>query len=220
LAALAANMGAAVARAVARAYMARHNAGGAWCPRSTQVELARQPARGRLRCRLATPACHGRHRAQAKRRDTRHTRAHCSTIEQGLFTMQYVFVYGTLRAGEINDIGKAAARNALDTPVLVGEATLRGRLFDFGNYPGFVPDDKGIHVKGDVYQVDDRLVSVLDEIEQVYPGEAGLFMQHTASVAVDGTTFDCLYYPVQADAVRGLPEIGSGDWIAHRRSRK
>ncbi|HVE06852.1 MAG TPA: gamma-glutamylcyclotransferase family protein [Paraburkholderia sp.] len=134
--------------------------------------------------------------------------------------MQYVFVYGTLRAGEINDIGKAAARNALAMPMLIGAATLRGRLFDFGNYPGFVPDDDGIHVKGDVYQVDDKLVSVLDEIEEVYPGETGLFVQHKVSVAVDGATLDCLYYPVQADAVQGLPEIGSGDWVAYRRSRR
>jgi gamma-glutamylcyclotransferase (GGCT)/AIG2-like uncharacterized protein YtfP len=134
--------------------------------------------------------------------------------------MQYVFIYGTLRAGEINDIGKAAARNALDMPLLVGEATVRGRLFDFGNYPGLVPDDDGIHVKGDVYQVDDRLVSVLDEIEQVYPGEAGLFIQHKVSVAVDGADLDCLFYPVQREAVKGLPEIGSGDWVAYRRARK
>jgi gamma-glutamylcyclotransferase (GGCT)/AIG2-like uncharacterized protein YtfP len=134
--------------------------------------------------------------------------------------MRYVFVYGTLRAGEVNDIGQAAAQSALATPMLIGEASVRGRLFDFGNYPGLVPDDDGIHVKGDVYEVDERLVQVLDQIEQVYPGEEGLFVQHEVTVNVDGAEFDCLYYPVQPHAVDGLPEIGSGDWVAYRRARK
>ncbi|CAB3765677.1 gamma-glutamylcyclotransferase family protein [Paraburkholderia solisilvae] len=134
--------------------------------------------------------------------------------------MRYVFVYGTLRAGEVNDIGQAAARSALATPTLIGEASVRGRLFDFGDYPGLVPDNGGVHVKGDVYQIDERLVPVLDQIEEVYPGEAGLFMQHEVTVHVDGKAISCIYYPVQRDAVRGLPEIGSGDWVAYRRARK
>jgi len=132
--------------------------------------------------------------------------------------MQNVFVYGTLRAGEINDIGAAAARNDIASPTLVGSATLRGRLFDFGAYPGLVPADAGVHVRGDVYAIDDELVAVLDEIEQVYPGVEGLFMPREVTVDVEGTPVTCRYYPVQRDAVKGLPEIRSGDWVEHRRS--
>jgi gamma-glutamylcyclotransferase (GGCT)/AIG2-like uncharacterized protein YtfP len=144
-----------------------------------------------------------------------------STVDtQEIRAMRYVFVYGTLRAGEANDIGQAAASSALAPPVLIGAASVRGRLFDFGGYPGLVPAEDGVHVKGDVYQVDERLVAVLDQIEEVYPGEAGLFMQHEVTVNVDGAALSCLYYPVQRDAVDGLPEIGSGDWVAYRRSRR
>ncbi len=132
--------------------------------------------------------------------------------------MQNVFVYGTLRAGEINDIGAAAARNDIAAPTLIGAATLRGRLFDFGAYPGFVPDEAGVHVRGDVYEIDDELVAVLDEIEQVYPGVEGLFMPREVIVEVEGTPVMCRYYPVQSDAVTGLPEIRGGDWVAHRRT--
>jgi gamma-glutamylcyclotransferase (GGCT)/AIG2-like uncharacterized protein YtfP len=132
--------------------------------------------------------------------------------------MQNVFVYGTLRAGEINDIGAAAARNDIATPTLVGEASVRGRLFDFGNYPGLVPDDAGVHVRGDVYAIDDDLVAVLDEIEQVYPGVEGLFMPREVTVEIDGAPVTCRYYPVQREAVKGLPEIQSGDWVKYRRS--
>lgn len=132
--------------------------------------------------------------------------------------MQNVFVYGTLRAGEINDIGAAAARNDIATPTLVGPATLRGRLFDFGAYPGLVPDEAGVHVRGDVYAIDDELVAVLDEIEQVYPGVEGRFVPREVTVDVEGTPVTCRYYPVQRDAVKGLPEIRSGDWVEHRRA--
>jgi gamma-glutamylcyclotransferase (GGCT)/AIG2-like uncharacterized protein YtfP len=132
--------------------------------------------------------------------------------------MQNVFVYGTLRAGEINDIGAAATLYDITAPTLIGSATLRGRLFDFGAYPGFVPDDAGIHVRGDVYEIHDDLVAVLDEIEQVYPGVEGLFVPRHVTVEVEGTPMTCRYYPVQRDAVKGLPEIHCGDWVTHRRS--
>lgn len=57
--------------------------------------------------------------------------------------MQTVFVYGTLRAGEVNDIREAAARNEIAEPNLLGTATVRGHLFDFGSYPGLVVDEQG-----------------------------------------------------------------------------
>ena len=58
--------------------------------------------------------------------------------------MQTVFVYGTLRAGEVNDISEAAARNEIAAPNLLGTATVRGHLFDFGSYPGLVVDEAGV----------------------------------------------------------------------------
>ena len=133
--------------------------------------------------------------------------------------MQHVFVYGTLRAGEINDIAVAAAARSIARPKLVGETSVRGHLYDFGTYPGFIPDEAGIKVKGDVYQIDDALIAVLDEIERVYPGEEGLFIPREVTVQVDGAAIACRFYPVAHHAVKGLPEIGSGDWVAYRRGR-
>jgi gamma-glutamylcyclotransferase (GGCT)/AIG2-like uncharacterized protein YtfP len=133
--------------------------------------------------------------------------------------MQRVFVYGTLRAGEINDIGVAALRHGLDAPRLLGRATLRGQLFDFGAYPGLVPDEAGEPVVGDVYEIVPRLVAVLDEIEEVYPGVEGLFVARETTIEVDGAPLVCRYYPVTRDAVAGLPRIVPGDWVAYRRAR-
>ncbi|CAG9237059.1 Gamma-glutamylcyclotransferase family protein [Paraburkholderia tropica] len=142
--------------------------------------------------------------------------------------MKYVFVYGTLRAGEINDINLAADRNAIARPRHLGLTSLSGRLFDFGTYPGMVAGahdaaakqaDQQARVVGDVYEIDDALLAVLDEIEQVYPGVDGLFVSKAVSIEVQGERIDCLYYPVAPGAVAGRPEIASGDWVEHRRAR-
>lgn len=133
--------------------------------------------------------------------------------------MKYVFVYGTLRAGEINDINLAAARHALREPRLVGQSSVAGRLFDFGRYPGMIVDAQAAPVLGDVYEIDEALVPVLDEIEEVYPGVEGEFLARQVSVEVQGAQIECLFYPVAEHAVVGLPQIHSGDWIAHRLAR-
>jgi gamma-glutamylcyclotransferase (GGCT)/AIG2-like uncharacterized protein YtfP len=140
--------------------------------------------------------------------------------------MQHVFVYGTLRAGEINDINRAAARHGIAAPKLIGSAYVSGRLFDFGNYPGLVLEEESVHasrVLGDIYLIEDALVPVLDEIEEVYPGVDGLFSAHRLHVEADlqngRTHIDCLIYPVSAETVIGLPRIDSGDWVAHRAAR-
>jgi gamma-glutamylcyclotransferase (GGCT)/AIG2-like uncharacterized protein YtfP len=133
--------------------------------------------------------------------------------------MRYVFVYGTLRAGEINDINVAAARHAIGTPRHVGRTAVAGRLFDFGAYPGMVADASATPVIGEVYEIDDALVPVLDEIEAVYPGVQGLFSAEQIEIEVQGRPMPCLFYPVAPDAVQGRPEIHCGDWVAHRRTR-
>lgn len=136
--------------------------------------------------------------------------------------MQHVFVYGTLRAGEVNDIGIAAARNGVAAPALIGTASVHGRLFDFGDYPGLVvdPGDSAARpVVGDVYEIDDALVAVLDEIEEVYPGVEGLFLSRETEVEVGGARVRCRFYPVARESVKGLREITGGDWVAWRQNR-
>ncbi|AOJ09557.1 gamma-glutamylcyclotransferase family protein [Burkholderia mayonis] len=133
--------------------------------------------------------------------------------------MRYVFCYGTLRAGEINDIGRAAAKHGIAAPMLLGAVAVSGRLYDFGNYPGMVAESGRDLVWGDIYAIDEALVSVLDEIEEVYPGVEGLFVQQQASVELGGRRYECLYYPVAAHSVADKPRIESGDWVQHRRAR-
>ncbi|CAH2775366.1 MAG: FIG00974243: hypothetical protein [uncultured Paraburkholderia sp.] len=133
--------------------------------------------------------------------------------------MQTVFVYGTLWAGEVSDISEAAARNEIAVPNLLGTASVKGHLFDFGLYPGLAIDEAGVDVIGNVYEIDDALVAVLDEIEAVYPGNEELFIARDVMLKVDGNVLNCRFYPVAPDAVKGLPEIRSGDWVEYRSTR-
>jgi gamma-glutamylcyclotransferase (GGCT)/AIG2-like uncharacterized protein YtfP len=134
--------------------------------------------------------------------------------------MRHVFVYGTLRAGEVNDISHAAERHGIAAPQLLGAAALAGRLYDLGRFPGMIAADDGPDlVWGDVYAIDEGLVPVLDEIEQVYPGDGALFSAREASVQLGGRHYACLFYPVAEHAVADTPRIASGDWVQYRRAR-
>jgi gamma-glutamylcyclotransferase (GGCT)/AIG2-like uncharacterized protein YtfP len=143
---------------------------------------------------------------------------------EGLKRMQHVFVYGTLRAGESNDIHRAAERHGIADPVLIGSGHINGRLYDFAAYPGLVIDPAAGPVHGDVYRIDDALVPVLDEIEEVVPGVIGLFRGEEMRVTVDmdgrAQAIDCLIYPVSEAAVAGLPRIDGGDWVVYRRGNR
>jgi gamma-glutamylcyclotransferase (GGCT)/AIG2-like uncharacterized protein YtfP len=138
-----------------------------------------------------------------------------------MHSMQHVFVYGTLRAGEANDIHRAARRHDIAEPVLMGRGHTPGRLYDFGSYPGLVLDPGAGPVRGDVYRVDAALIPVLDEIEEVFPGVEGLFRSVRIDVTVNNDgherVIDCLVYPVGENAVAGLTRIEKGDWVAYRR---
>ncbi|WP_454721388.1 MULTISPECIES: gamma-glutamylcyclotransferase family protein [Cupriavidus] len=134
--------------------------------------------------------------------------------------MPVVFVYGTLRAGEVNDLNAAARAHGIAAPRLLGRAAVPGRLYDFGSYPGLVLDAAAPAVAGDLYEVDAALMPVLDEIEEVYPGQASLFVREERAVSAAGGPVTCLLYPVAEAAVAGLPRIASGDWVAYRRERE
>jgi gamma-glutamylcyclotransferase (GGCT)/AIG2-like uncharacterized protein YtfP len=138
--------------------------------------------------------------------------------------MQHVFVYGTLRAGESNDIRRAAERNGIAAPVLIGAGHVNGRLYDFDAYPGLILDPAAGPVHGDIYRIDETLIPVLDAIEEIVPDVIGLYRSERlpVTVQIDGRAqaIDCLVYAVREEAVEGFPRIDNGDWVVYRRSRR
>lgn len=117
--------------------------------------------------------------------------------------MLNIFEYGTLHADEANDIYAASARSGLPAPNLIGITTLRGRLCDFGRFPGMRMQPDGVPVVGEVYSIEEALLPVLDDIEQMFPGDASLFTSHVVQLTVGHYSGPCLLYPIAAAAVTG-----------------
>ena len=135
----------------------------------------------------------------------------------------YVFVYGTLRAGEINDLAQAAARRGLPAARYVGAASVPGRLVDFGDWPGLIPVDDGRRVRGDVFQVEPALVALMDEIEEYEPGKPCCFVRREVVARLEppaaAAELRCQYYPIDP-ALRGAAAaIAADDWVAYRLAR-
>lgn len=122
----------------------------------------------------------------------------------------HVFVYGTLRRGEANDINRL-----LPSPRLLGLARIRGTLYDLGPYPGVVLGGEG-WVQGEVYAISAELERQLDLIEEVAPVPSGEYMRRHLDVDLAGQSLHCLVYELAAERVQGRPPIASGDWRQRR----
>ncbi|CAB3879523.1 gamma-glutamylcyclotransferase family protein [Achromobacter animicus] len=135
----------------------------------------------------------------------------------------YVFVYGTLRAGEINDLARAAAARGLPAASHVGAASVPGMLVDFGDWPGLIPVQDGRRVRGDVFQVEPALIALMDEIEEYQPGKPCCFVRRTVTASLEGagptSLLPCEYYPINPAFRAAAVDIAGEDWIAHRLSR-
>ena len=136
----------------------------------------------------------------------------------------YVFVYGTLRAGEINDLAKAAARRGLPAAEWVGAATVPGMLVDFGDWPGLIPVADGRRVRGDVFRVEPGLIALMDEIEEYVPGQPCCFVRRDVTARLEtpaggARNIACQYYPIDPALRAAATDIADDDWITHRRGR-
>lgn len=136
----------------------------------------------------------------------------------------YVFVYGTLRAGEINDLAQAAAKRGLPAARLVGAATVPGMLVDFGEWPGLIPVADGRRVRGEVYEVAPALIALMDEIEEYVPGRPCCFVRREISARLDPASqgaleIPCQYYPIDPAWRGAATDIDGEDWIVHRHGR-
>lgn len=135
----------------------------------------------------------------------------------------YVFIYGTLRAGEINDLAQAAAKRGLAPARYVGPATVPGALVDFGDWPGLVPVADGRRVRGDIYEVTPALVALMDEIEEYVPDQPCCFVRRPVLAQPlappDAVPVACQYYPINP-ALRGAAaDVADEDWVTYRRGR-
>lgn len=123
---------------------------------------------------------------------------------------RHVFVYGTLRRGEANDINRLRP-----APRYLGPARVPGTLYDLGPYPGVILGGAG-WVQGEVYAISPELERQLDVIEEVAPVPSGEYARREIDVALHGAPLRCLVYEIDAQRVTGRAVVAGGDWCRRR----
>jgi len=108
----------------------------------------------------------------------------------------YLFAYGTLLPERApSDVAHIVARLRA-----IGEGTLRGTLYDFGDYPGAVLDDSSqTLIHGTIFELpqDRELLRELDEYEGFDPADASgsLFVRQVQPVTLaTGELLRCWVY--------------------------
>ena len=126
----------------------------------------------------------------------------------------HLFVYGSL----LSAIGHPSGERLRGEARLVGAATMPGRLYRVGWYPGLVEAQAGdTRVHGEVYALADPASSLawLDEYELIVPGKEASNEYVRAERAVQlasGQVLTAWVYLYQWD-VTGVQLVDDGRWV-------
>lgn len=142
----------------------------------------------------------------------------------GVEQPDHLFVYGTLRRG---GGAPAEVRRLLERGAdLVGEARIRGRLFEAGSgrYPALVLAAPGRWISGELHRLraEGRLLRALDRYEGRKPDGSGLYRREVVEArragpwggegAPRGAAVPAWTYVYNRET-EGLPEVEGGDWL-------
>ena len=119
----------------------------------------------------------------------------------------FVFVYGTLRKGQRNDINLFQPQ-----PLYIGSTSIKGQLFSRGWYPGIRLGGEQ-SVLGEVYQVSAQLLAQLDELEEVAPVPSGEYQRIQMEVECAGQQLVCEIYELSEHYAAESTPIAEGDWV-------
>lgn len=132
-------------------------------------------------------------------------------------TTEYMFVYGSLRSGFRNP----AYDYLTQYFSLLGNAVVRGKLYDNGLYPVAVPTEEDVVLHGELYKINNPLemdwaFMQLDDYEglNVEQGETPLYRRGLVSVFKDGAELPAWVYWFNG-STEGLPEIEGGDMMKY-----
>ncbi len=122
-----------------------------------------------------------------------------------------VFVYGTLMRDELRH--PMVARHG---PRRVANASVAGRLLDFGAYPGWVPAEGCVH--GELVELDDPgdVLEELDEVEDFagYGAPGSLYRRVVVDVRLDTGERELAWTYRYVGPTDFASPIRSGDWRA------
>jgi gamma-glutamylcyclotransferase (GGCT)/AIG2-like uncharacterized protein YtfP len=125
----------------------------------------------------------------------------------------HLFVYGSLLSAAGHRMGRRLVREAR----LIGTASLPGRLYRLGAYPGMVCARGRARVHGEVYALDDPMRSfawldVYEGLAAAAPGEADYARRERTVSLAEGQQVRCWVYLYCKD-VSALPTVAGGRWL-------
>ncbi len=119
-----------------------------------------------------------------------------------------LFIYGTLHPDHAPREIAAAARRLTSA----GRATIRGRRYNLGEYPGIILDSTGPAIPGELFTVPDAAtLAALDAYEDFRPADPdnSLYLRvETTATRPDGSSVTCWVYAYNRE-VQGSSQQGS-----------
>ncbi len=133
-----------------------------------------------------------------------------------------LFVYGSLRSGFRSTAYEYISRFF----TFIGEAKVRGILYDLGEYPAAVPSTEDKFIIGELYSITNEsefswAIGQLDDYEgvTVEDDEEKLYYRDLAEVLINDSSTRAWMYWYNGD-VSGRPQIESGDVLQYIRDKK
>jgi gamma-glutamylcyclotransferase (GGCT)/AIG2-like uncharacterized protein YtfP len=128
-----------------------------------------------------------------------------------------LFVYGSLRSG----FQHAAYQYLSKYFHLIGNATVKGKLYDMGEYPVALPTEEERFIIGELYEINNAnelsyAIGQLDDYEGLFPeeGQTTWYKRSTVNVYCNNQQSTAWIYWFNG-SVDNLPEIASGDVLEY-----
>lgn len=127
--------------------------------------------------------------------------------------MTLIVFYGTLRRGERAFLQFDIASRLR----FLGECFFSGRLYDLGEYPGWIPGE-GV-VRGDLFRAhDEAVLAELDAFEGYDPNDLDGSIYVREPIRLLDRNAEAFAYRYNG-LYAGRPLIRTGDWPSYRRAR-
>jgi len=128
-----------------------------------------------------------------------------------------LFVYGSLRSGFRNPVYEYLTKYFY----LMGEAVVKGKLYDIGDYPAAAATNEEIFISGELYCINNPLefswaIGQLDDYEglNVEEGEKAMYKREEVTSYIKGEPHTAWIYWFNGE-ISGKPEIESGDLVQY-----
>lgn len=133
-----------------------------------------------------------------------------------------LFVYGSLRSGFHSPVYEYISRFF----TFAGEAKVKGKLFDLGEYPAATPAEGDVFIIGELYIAKNQqefswAIGQLDDYEglDVEEGEVPLYERKVTEVYINDKVTHAWVYWYNGD-VSDKPVIASGDMLEYLKNKK